>query len=295
MSSSSTSPQGVGDVGKAGGGGAERCHTRTLLVTIEGNRAVWDCMGSSNTLWRVNPEQASSIFSAGASDDRIRRALIRKLTVLSSNTNVDGNLSVIVDDIPYREFTANGEGSNLVLCGQGYVTTPQELYSLNGNTELGLAWMQKYPKYSVSNIESEGVIILPGSNYYFVEENHPCIHMLKCNTEQWEMQLLEQSVVHTAGWYRVGLELFRFCVKSIKEEILQNAPSTFDLSALTVRIKKPDSETWCSLTPSLVEQLSAGCESDTAKIQAVERYVEKPLFLTLRLCLEYSLPDGATA
>ena len=86
---------------------------------------------------------------------------------------------------------------------------------------------------------------LTGAASYFVHDGHPAIHMLKVNQDQLGVQIRGETLVH-GSWYKVDTEAFLFCVKTLRENILQNAPSTFDLSTLTVRISKPDCQNGCN-------------------------------------------------
>jgi len=276
---------------------------RHVLVHISGNRASWEHMGIHGALWRINPEKAPQIFNYDsqngelspeqAMQERVGRALIKKITVVESHTNVDEVIAVNVDGLPPKEFTASGDGASLFLLGSGRVSEPQEIFNLSGNTELGMAWMKQYPKYTHANLDVEGVMFLTGASYYFVHEGHPAIHMLKANQDQLGVQIREETLVNGA-WYKVDTEAFIFCVKTLRENILQNAPSTFDLSALTVRISKPDGQRWLQLPPQVVEGLSdqgSSEEQQELKIMQIQKYLDKPLFVTLRLAIEYTLPD----
>lgn len=228
--------------------------------------------------------------------------MIKKITIIESNTNIDEVVSVSIDGIPPKEFTVNGDGSSVFLLGSGRVTEPQEIFNLSGNTELGMAWMKQYPQYTNSNLDVEGVMFLTGASYYFVHEGHPAIHMLKANQDQLGVQISPDTLVD-GTWYKVDTEAFLFCVKALRENILQIAPSTFNLSTLTVRIGKPDGQRWLHLPPQVIdsimpENISLGQDSSTdstqyqeAKIAAIQRYIDKPLFLTLRICIEYTLPE----
>ena len=64
-------------------------------------------------------------------------------------------VGIVVDGLPPQEFTANGAGVSCFLTGAGHVATPQTIFSLSGNTELGMAWMQQYPQYTSENLESQ--------------------------------------------------------------------------------------------------------------------------------------------
>ena len=291
--------------------------TRNLLIHITGNRASWEHMGIHGALWRINPEKASYIFNYDsdtssviteqALQERIGRALIKRITVLESHTNIDEVISVNVDGLPPKEFTANGDGASLFLLGSGKLSEPQEIFNLSGNTELGMAWMKQYPKYTHTNLDIEGVMFLTGASYYFVHEGHPAIHMLKANQDQLGVQIREETLVNGA-WYKVDTEAFLFCVKTLRENILQNAPSTFDLSTLTVRISKPDGQRWLQLPPQVIEGIGnsintticsdgnstleiSSTEIQESKIMKIQKYLDKPLFVTLRLAIEYTLPE----
>ena len=288
-----------------------KCATRNILVSITGNRASWEHMGIHGALWRINSEKAWHIFNYDvdhqqnatltehALQERISRSLIKKITVVESHTNIDEVVGVSIDGLPPKEFTGNGDGASIFLLGSGKVNEPQEIFNLSGNTELGMAWMKQYPKYTHTNLDVEGVMLLTGASYYFVHEGHPAIHMLKVNQDQLGVQIREETLVN-GSWYKVDTEAFLFCVKTLRENILQNAPSTFDLSTLTVRINKPDGQRWLQLPPQVIEGM-AGQESTSldilaselqeAKIMRIQKYLDKPLFLTMRLAIEYTLPE----
>jgi hypothetical protein len=298
----------------AGNGGASLAGahsiTRTVLVHIAGNRASWEHLGMHGALWQVNPERAAAIFSegyvadsdAGAFAERLGRAMIRSVTLLESNTNVDETVSVAIDGLPPREFTRNGEGASLFLTGEGRITQPQVLFNMSGNTELGLQWMQQYPRYTNDNLHDEGVIFLTGASYYFVHEGHPVIHFLRANEEQLGVTICSEPLLE-GGWIRVDIDTFTYCVRSLRETVLKYTPSTFNLANLTVRIAKPDGQRWMQLCPQLINSLLSDevRESDDADLitearrLAVQRYFDRPLFVTLRLAIEYALPEVASA
>jgi hypothetical protein len=282
---------------------------RHLLVHITGNRASWEHMGIHGALWRINAEKAGQIFNYDGNEsllggeqgvqERVCRALIKRITVVESHTNVDEVVGVSIDGLPPKEFTAGGDGVSLFLLGSGRVTEPQEIFNLSGNTELGMAWMKQYPKYTHANLQEEGVMFLTGASYYFVHEGHPAIHMLRANTEVLGVQIKEETMVN-GSWYRVDTEAFLFCVNTLRENLLQNAPSTFDLTSLTVRVSKPDGQRWLQLPPQVIDGLSADSseaqqeEQQEAKIALIQKYLDRPLHVTLRLAVEYTLPELPT-
>ena len=315
--------------------------TRTLLVHISGNRATWDNRGQHGGMWQINPDRATSIFAdtplpsgnpttttvtvvgpepPGAASstlasssscceqhhaaltDRLSRAMLRSVTILESNTNVDEVLSVHVDGLPPREYTCNGEGASLFLTGEGRVTQPQVIFSMSGNSELGLQWMRQFPRYTSENLETEGVMFLTGASYYFVHQDHPVIHFLKANEEQLGIVCLQEPSLE-GGWIRIDLESFVYTVRTLRETVLRNTPSTFNLTQMTVRIGKPDGQRWRHVCPQLIRSLLPEDvrESDDpdalaeARQLVVKRYFDQPLFVTLRVCIEYALPEVSSS
>lgn len=279
---------------------------RTVLVQIHGNRSTWDHLGIHGALWRVNPERSGLIFGAEAQNandtvlqEKLSRAMIRRVTVVETNTNIDEVVGVNIDGLPTAEYTSNGDSASFFLLGEGRNQNNQEIFNMSGNTELGLAWMKQYPKYTSFNLEKEGVLFLPGCSYYFVRIDHPVIHMLKTNEDTLGIHITTDTMVAEGKWHRVDIEVFIYCIKSIRENILQNTPSTFNLNMLTVRIAKPDGQRWLQISSQLVDSLisdevresSDGELISEARKQAVQRYIDKPLFVTLRLCFEYALPE----
>lgn len=289
---------------------SEKGIKRTVLVSIHGNRATWEHMGIHGALWRINPERAGYIFGTDGKcsndpvlQDKLSRAMIRNVQVLETNTNIDELISVTIEGLPCMEYTANGDSASIFLTGEGKNTQPQEIFNMSGNTELGLAWMKQYPKYTSYNLDDEGVMFLPGCSYYFVRIDHPIIHMLKTNEDTLGVHITEESIIQGGQWYKIDVEVFIFCIRSIRDNILQNTPSTFNLNNLTVRINKPDGQRWLQLSPQLIDSLisdevreSENCELIAeARTQAVQRYIDKPLYVTLRLCIEYSLPETSVS
>jgi hypothetical protein len=300
---------GAGANPNLGGGGGL---TRTVLVHIAGNRASWEHLGMHGGLWQVNPDRAAAIFSDGyvgetpaeakAFTDRLSRAMIRSVTLLESHTNVDETVAVSIDGLPPREFTRNGEGAALFLTGEGRITQPQVLFNMSGNTELGLQWMQQYPRYTSDNLHDEGVLFLTGASYYFVHEGHPVIHFMRANEDQLGVALYSEPLLE-GGWIRVDVDTFTYCVRNLRETVLKYTPSTFNLANLTVRVTKPDGQRWLQLCPQLINSLLADDvrESNDADLitearrLAVQRYFDRPLFVTLRLAIEFALPEATPA
>jgi hypothetical protein len=305
-----------GLVGGGGSGGAPPgTLTRNLLVHIAGNRATWEHMGMHGAMWQINPDRAASIFAdsppslggESAQDlavlaDKLSRAMIRKVTLLESNTNIDEVVAVQIDGLPPREFTKNGEGASVFLTGEGRVTQPQELFQLSGNAELGLQWMRQFPRYTSYNLEEVGVLFLTGASYYFVHQEHPVIYFLKANEDQLGVQIFQEPSLE-GGWFRIDVDTFVYTVRSLRETVLRNTPSTFNLGNLTVRIAKPDAQRWLQLCPQLVSNLLSDEVRESndqeliseARRLGVQRYLDRPLFVTLRLCIEYALPETTAA
>ena len=297
--------------------GSDKTVVKNLLVHISGNRATWESLGIHGAVWRVNPEHAESIFAYATSagdtsgkadnlvvgkEDRISRAMIKKVSILESNTNIEEPIGICIDGLPPKEYTSNGSGVSCFLTGSGRVTVPQEVFCLSGNTELGMAWMQQYPQYTSDNLESQGVMFLTGATYYFVHEGHPVICMLRSTQEDVGIQV---SADAEGQWYKVEVETFMICVKTLREGVLMHTPSTFNLGNLTVRLCKPDRQGWLYISPQCIDQLVGEHVKDgsrenhqainQAKKLVLQRYLDRPLSVTLRLSVEYTLPDACEA
>jgi hypothetical protein len=303
--------------------------TRNILVHIAGNRATWEHMGMHGALWQINPERAACVFADGQQQqqaasalsasscaggpeaahhegailaDRLSRAMIRRVTLLESHTNIDEVVAVQIDGLPPREFTKNGEGASVFLTGEGRITQPQELFQLCGNAELGLQWMRQFPRYTSYNLEEVGVVFLTGASYYFVHQEHPVIYFLKANEDQLGIQIFQEPSME-GGWFRIDVDTFVYTVRSLRETVLRNTPSTFNLANLTVRLAKPDAQRWLQLCPQLINNLLSDEVRESndpeliseARRLGVQRYLDRPLFVTLRLCIEYALPETTAA
>lgn len=225
--------------------------------------------------------------------------MIKRVTILESSTNIEESVGVAIDGLPPAEFTANGDGVACFLTGSGRVTAPRDVFSLTGNTELGLAWMTQFPQYTSDNLVSVGVMFLTGATYYFVHEGHPVIQMLRASQDELGVLLSADATVE-GQWYKIDVETFTFCIKTLREGVLLSAPSTFDLSQLTVRLTKPDRQGWLYISAQSIDNLVADDVKESedkgllaqAKAAAIQRYLDRPLFVTLRLAIEYTLVDA---
>jgi hypothetical protein len=158
--------------------------------------------------------------------------------------------------------------------------------------------MKKYPRYTHENLDKEGVMLLTGASYYFVDLDHPAIQMLRTNEDTLGVHISPEPAAE-GRWYKVDVDAFMFCVHNIRDNILQNTPSTFNLSHLTVRISKPDGGRWLDVRPQLIDSLISDDikeSNDLALISdarqlAVRRYLDRPLHVTMRVAIEYSLPE----
>ena len=115
---------------------------------------------------------------------------------------------------------------------------------------------------------------------------------------------LANDATEDGGWYKVETETFLMCVQTLREGVLRHTPSTFNLSSLTVRLCKPDRQSWLHITSPIIDQLVADeCKDGaadaaayaTAKKSVIARYLDRPVFTTLRLSIEYTLPDSVAA
>lgn len=114
------------------------------------------------------------------------------------------------------------------------------------------------------------------------------------------------------------VDTFVLCIKTLREGVLLHTPSTFNLTGLTVRLTRPDRQNWLYISPPTIDTMMQDastvlplCQStasqytkhpmrqgdeDTAELTKLKqklltRYLERPLSVTLRLAIEYALPD----
>ena len=116
---------------------------------------------------------------------------------------------------------------------------------------------------------------------------------------------LANEATDDGGWYKVETETFIMCVKTLREGVLMHTPSTFNLGNLTVRLCKPDRQGWLYISPQCIDQLVGEHVKDgsrenhqainQAKKLVLQRYLDRPLSVTLRLSVEYTLPDACEA
>ena len=281
--------------------------SRTLLVRIEGDRMTWDSQGANGAMWRMTPEHATNIFhyapnkgdtpaSLQMQQERLGRAMIKRVTVMETFSNINEPVAMQIDNLPCKEYTEAGDGAHLFLCCAGHSETPKEVYNIRGDTELGMAWMQKYPRHTVHNLDTQGVVRLPGKIFCFVEEKHPVLAYMKLilPNDQYEMLVdMDMGPMQGQGFYRINNDDFNYYATDIREHVLRDAPASFDLSTLTVRIRRPNGAKWFHVSENEAYTLldNSAPEKAEQNLELLVRYMEKTLQLTMRLEVEYTLPD----
>lgn len=101
----------------------------------------------------------------------------------------------------------------------------------------------KIEKIGNTNLDVKGVMFLTGASYCFVHEGHPVIHTLKANQDQLGVQIKKETLVN-GSWYKVDTETFVFCVKALRENILQNAPGPLHHSQQLPQAQRQEGDAW---------------------------------------------------
>ena len=108
---------------------------------------------------------------------------VKNVKVIEQASTFGVPIGVLINCLPNHEMTASGESFCYTVLPNSVNTVPLELFQASDDCEESLRWKQEYPKYNASNLETEGVMEMSNSSYYFVHENHPAITLLRANKD----------------------------------------------------------------------------------------------------------------
>eukprot|EP00961_Rhodomonas_salina_P023738 318863-Rhodomonas_salina.1 len=223
---------------------------RTVLAEIRGTPAMFASAGGTAAQWKIPPNIAPKIFgpsvTAGMPPELLERMLrsviLRKVRLVEARTNAKDIIGIQIQGLPKSEFTTTGDDHHALVMGSGK-TKNLDVFNAPGDTDMGIQWMQEYPNFTQDNIRSEKVMRLNGADYYFVHKHHPVIKMLYKNQADLGTSISDNDMVN-GQWYRVDLETFDDACNSLDHNVFSKTPQIFDLTNLTLKMKRPDNKGW---------------------------------------------------
>jgi hypothetical protein len=221
---------------------------------VEGKQsAIW---GIQDILGSVASASSGAFPAGGASisgdatthasaSNILATAMIKEVHLLEHKSTFKVPLGVVINCLPSHEMTASGEAFCYTVLPDSTNTIPLKLFSAPAESEEGIRWKQEYPQYNSANLETEGVMEMSNSAYYFVHEGHPAITLLMANKDLLRADIDTNAKVHKE-WYKVEKKTMATCCNTIRNKVLSKLPIT-DLGKFSLEIRRIGTRDWLDL------------------------------------------------
>ncbi len=172
-------------------------------------------------------------------------AMIKEVHLLEHKSTFKVPLGVVINCLPSHEMTALGEAFCYTVLPDSINTVPLKLFQASEDCEESLRWKQEYPKYNASNLETEGVMEMSNSSYYFVHENHPAITLLRANKDLLAVDIDKEKKIDKE-WYKIEKQTMATCCNTLRNKVLSKLTMA-DLGQFRMEIKRIGTTDWLDL------------------------------------------------
>lgn len=234
--------------------------SKTLHVNINGTLNTFSHLGASAGIWKPEPGQHVNIFGTNKPASTpgyeyeaqpqnvdmqtvsLSNACISKITVTQCKSTFCVPVGVTMNCITGSEFTDSGRAFAFTAIPNSTLNYPQVIYETSENTVKADLWREKFPNYTKSNLESEGVLHIQNCPYKFVHHRHPVVSLMHHNPQLIGAELNSCEKVD-GEWYKVTPEIFNSSCQAIRKFILPDV-CTQNLCNFQLQLHRLDGQDW---------------------------------------------------
>jgi hypothetical protein len=281
---------------------------RTLSVHITGTLANLALAGPQAAMWKPLPGRETELFCPSLSSDAdpaeqtnsIRNGLIRSMTIVEQHSTFPCTLGVSVSCIPPSEVTDMGDKYAYTVLPNSRISSPQAVYVSDASIQENLAWRQQYSKWNRSNLETEGIIDVPGQPYQFVHMDHPAIGLLRHNQEMIGCDVDKMTMID-GRFFKLSRQIIASCCNTVRTQILSKM-MTQDMNMFSMQLHRVGAEAWddfgdgtTALEGFRVKSKWTPEEHEREKEHHLRQFVTTPYHYIARLQIEYEVPPAGPA
>lgn len=139
----------------------------------------------------------------------------------------------------------------------------------------------------------EQVLRIPNSQFVFVHQEHPTIHLLKTNQQTTGIEI-DESTKMDGQWYKLTEPLFMSSCESIRTNILNNI-ATSDLTNMQVQLHRIGGVDWSHISATDTAMSFAPNPTWDSSTRAIhmaaheKNFTDKPATFMARIQLEYEM------
>ena len=219
--------------------------------------------------------------------NQLRTAMIKDIRLMQDRSTFPVGLGVHINCIPLTEMTDLGERFAYTVLPMMQNTTGQVIYQCDVGYEEGLQWRKDFPKWTSTNLETEGVLNVENNPWVFVHQEHPVISLLRHNAGLIGCQIDDQPKIDGA-WYKVTRQVLAACCATLRSNVLNKVTSN-DLNLFQIQIKRLNAENWDDMNHDLEV---AGAKPTLTK-EDVEGFLTTPYAYTARIQIQYEIQTSS--
>ena len=260
--------------------------TRRLNVCITGTLSNFSAEGPGAATWKPLDGKQICMFGQNldttdlaSSTNALRNAYIVSCKLIEQRSTFPVPLGVIMNCVPNNELTETGDRYAFTCLPMSSNTHPHMLFEADASHSEGFEWRKTFPEYTDSNLETHNVLPIHGSPYFFVQEKHPVISLLRANSELLGAKMEETKKID-GEWYKVSKQVLTTCCNTLRTKVLSRI-SFNDLNLFQVQLKRTDHNEWTGMGDVLLENSHNDNEA---------AILDKPCSFMARLELTYEIP-----
>jgi|APCry1669189070_1035195.scaffolds.fasta_scaffold46074_1 hypothetical protein len=280
---------------------------RTLSVHIVGSLSNLALAGPQAAMWKPLAGKETELFCPSLEGEMdpaeqtnsIRNGLVRSMTIVEQQSTFPCTLGVSVSCIPPSEVTEMGDKYAFTVLPSSRIASPQTVYVSDSSMQENLAWRQQYGKWNKSNLESEGVLDVPGQPYVFVHMDHPSIGLLRHNQDIIGCDVDKMPKID-GRLFKLSRQILASCCNTLRTKILSKM-LTQDMNMFSLQLHRIGAETWddfgdgtTALQGFRVKSKWSPEDVEREKEHHLRQFATTPYHYIARLQLEYEVPAAAS-
>ena len=261
---------------------------RVLHVHVAGTLTNLAMAGPSGACWRLLDGKQIGVFGVGGEIDtqvatnQLSTAHIHEITVLQDRSTFPVPLGVRINCIPGSEVTDLGDRFAYTVLPLTQNSVGQTVYQCEIGSEEGLQWRKDFPKWTHSNLETEGVLNVENNPWVFVHQDHPVIAILRHNEGLVGCKIDDQPKIDQE-WFKVTRQVLQACCDTLRTKVLQKVQS-HDLNTLQLQLVRLNAENWDDVNELGAVLSSASLTSEDATV-----FLTTPYSYTARVLIKYEI------
>lgn len=277
---------------------------RRLTVHISGSMQNFAQAGPTAAMWKPLEGKHVDVFGVhdhegicmdhGSMSNALRNAVILKTTVLNQRSTYPVPLGISMNCITPQEITDMGEKYVCTVLPNSVNTNPSVVYETDASSNEGIEWLNKYPNYNASNLDTWGVMEVARCPYVFVHHEHPAIALLRVNKDLLGSDIDEQTLIDNQ-WYKVSRQVLSSCCNTLHSKVLSRV-ATQDLNSFSVQLHRIGNDNWGDLgdgtefLQDMPQDMSwEASQRQAAEAKWMELQMKKPCSYMATLELEYEV------